>query len=229
MRRQGQVRAGSRHRERARAPIGRVVACLLVALPALVIGLAAPASAHSRLVSTSPAADATVADPPTEVTLTFSESISSRYTRVAVTGPDGAPHTDGALRVQGGTVHQPLTATSNGVYTVSYQAVSADGHPIGGTFTFTVTQAATPTPTTPPDATPPTTTSPGASTVTVSPTATATDASASAVPTPATTADDPDDGGGIGGWGIAGLGVLAVAVVGGALYFVRRRRRPGEH
>lgn len=223
-----QFRAGSRHRERARTPIGRLVTSLLVALPALVVGLAAPASAHSRLVATSPAADATVAAPPTEITLTFSESISSRYIRVAVTGPDGAPHTDGAPRVQGGTVHQPLTATSNGVYTVAYQAVSADGHPVGGTFTFTVTQASAPTSTTPPA-----TTSPGASSATASPTAAATDVSATAVPTSeATAAGDGGaggGGGGLGGWAIAGLSALAVVVVGGALYLVRRRSRPGEH
>ncbi|GLZ08832.1 hypothetical protein Acsp03_62980 [Actinomadura sp. NBRC 104412] len=110
------------------------VAGLLVAA---LVGLgAAPASAHTALKSTDPKADAEVA-PPTEITLTYTETV--RLPRVILTGPDGARHEAGAAKASGDTVTQPVNGTlPNGTYRVGWRVVSADGHPVTGTFSFTV-------------------------------------------------------------------------------------------
>ncbi|WP_462204043.1 copper resistance CopC family protein, partial [Frankia sp. CcWB3] len=116
------------------AAISLVVALGLVAalVPAVLLGLATPASAHSRLVTSTPVADSTLTAPPHEIILMFNEPVSPRYTNVAVTAADGASVTAGATRVEGGSVHQDLTALRDGRYTVAYRVVSEDGHPVGG-------------------------------------------------------------------------------------------------
>jgi len=111
------------------------VAGLLVAA---MVGLgAAPASAHTALKSSDPKAGAEVA-PPTEITLTYTETV--RLPRVILTGPDGARHEAGAATASGDTVTQPVNGTlPNGTYRVGWRVVSTDGHPVTGTFSFTVT------------------------------------------------------------------------------------------
>jgi copper resistance protein C len=100
------------------------VAALLVAL---VVAPAVPASAHTRLVSSSPGRDSTVR-PPSEVELVFSDKI--RSARVVVTSGGRTFHT-GAPRLSGRTVTQPLRGTlPTGDYTVAWRVVGADGHPI---------------------------------------------------------------------------------------------------
>ncbi|WP_055752317.1 copper resistance CopC family protein [Frankia sp. AvcI1] len=222
---------GGARRNRFAAAVGVVAAIL----PALLLALAAPAAAHSRLVATTPAGDSVVATAPGEITLTFNESVSSRYTHVAVTGADGASVINGATMVEGATVRQPLMALAGGRYTVSYQAVSEDGHPVGGTFTFTVAGRASsrggaagsasaaagggPAP------------GVGAATATTTPGAgIAAVPGGSASTAPAADAHDGGggDGGGVGGALFVVITAVVVLVVGGLLVFlILRRRQPG--
>ncbi|CAO5175046.1 copper resistance protein C [Frankia sp. AiPs1] len=227
-----QFPAAGRRQGRFR-PIGHTVAGLAAVLTALVAALAVPASAHSRLELTSPAAGAILAQAPGEVVLTFNEAVSSRYTRVAVTSPDGTAHTRGDPQVQGTSVHQALSALGNGRYTVAYQAVSADGHPVGGTFDFTVAQAAALTPAPAASATPDATaTAHSAAPATTSPVRTGAGpiASVSSSPTGSAAGGTSTDSAGGNGtaWTVAGAVVLAATLAGGAAYLVRRRR-PGAH
>jgi methionine-rich copper-binding protein CopC len=114
-------------------------AAILAAVGVAVAVLPAPASAHSVLLGTSPADGAAVTTMTSEVTLTFNEPVMGRFSTVAVTGPDGVAYGDGALQVIDNIVHQPVFPLRSGNYQVAWRVVSADGHPVSGTFAFTVT------------------------------------------------------------------------------------------
>ncbi|MFF2775451.1 copper resistance protein CopC [Streptomyces sp. NPDC058052] len=111
--------------------------------PALAAALvwfpATPAAAHTDLVSSTPAPGASLGAPPADIRLTFSDRMTERYAKVALTAPDGTPAGQGAPTVAGTSA--TLTVRSGigpGRYTVGYRVVSADGHPVAGSFTFTV-------------------------------------------------------------------------------------------
>ncbi|MET8977115.1 copper resistance CopC family protein [Streptomyces sp. NPDC004539] len=112
-----------------------------------VLALAAPAaSAHTALDTSSPASGAVLAGLPPRVTLTFTDPMDDRYAKVAVTGPDGTSAAQGEPRVTGASVTLGLApASPPGRYTVGYRVVSADGHPVTGSYAFTLRrQAAAP-------------------------------------------------------------------------------------
>ncbi|MEV8419990.1 copper resistance CopC family protein [Streptomyces niveus] len=128
--------------------------CLVVPLAAAPLLFAAqPAYAHTDLVTGSPAEAASESRPPQTIKLTFSDEMTSRYAKVALTTPDGEQGAAGAPQVTGRTVTLPVKpGLPAGGYTVGYRVVSADGHPVTGSYRFTVEEAApapapTPTPT----------------------------------------------------------------------------------
>jgi copper resistance protein C len=111
------------------------------------VAAAGPASAHDYLISTSPVSGATADASPPRVTLTFNEPVNTRFSTVEVTGPSGGLWQNGASTVLGATVTQPLrTLGPAGPYRVTWRVVSADGHPVDGTFTFTLRTAGNGTP-----------------------------------------------------------------------------------
>lgn len=121
----------------------RGLTTLLAGLVLVLLG-AGPASAHSGLASTSPGDGAQVEASPAEVVLEFDEPVSTRLSRVQVTGPAGGTWTTGEPQVSGSTVRQPLAALGPaGTYEIAYRVVSADGHPVSGTSTFVLTAAGT--------------------------------------------------------------------------------------
>ncbi|WP_411081693.1 copper resistance CopC/CopD family protein [Streptomyces sp. cmx-18-6] len=132
------------------SPIRRPVAAaaLVAALAGLVFGLllagAGPASAHAALTGSDPQDGAVVATAPREVTLSFSEAIAVGDDSIRVLDPSGqradtkaAPRdlTEGSTVRYGVQLHAGLP---DGTYTVAWQAVSADSHPISGAFTFSI-------------------------------------------------------------------------------------------
>ncbi|MFE7443524.1 copper resistance protein CopC [Streptomyces chartreusis] len=123
----------------------RLAARILV-LPAALAGLAATApqaAAHTELEGSSPGADASLAGPPPRMTLTFSDTMTEKYAQVAVTGPGGASAAQGEPQVSGKTVTLTLDpAAPVGRYTVGYRVVSADGHPVSGSYRFSVRKSA---------------------------------------------------------------------------------------
>ena len=138
---QGSARRGASARV-TRALLG-VAACLGLLLTAQVAA-GGPASAHSRLQTTVPAAGAAVDASPAAITLTFNEPVSVTYSEVTVTGPDPDLGTwqTGKLISHGKTVTQAVNPLGPaGVYEVTWRVVSTDGHPVRGTFTFTLTTA----------------------------------------------------------------------------------------
>ncbi len=111
---------------------------LIPAAIAVILGPALPAWAHSRLLQTAPVASATVTAPVPEVTLTFNEHVHQQFSIVVVSGPGGVSYSDGHVQVVDDVVHQKVYPLRSGSYTVEWRVVSADTHPVQGTFEFTV-------------------------------------------------------------------------------------------
>ena len=108
---------------------------------------AAPASAHSELVSSDPPADATLDFAPIGVGLKFNQDINESFATISVVGPGDTQWAQGTATVEGPDVSVLLQdGLPNGEYTVGYRVTSADGHPITGSYGFSVDVAATATP-----------------------------------------------------------------------------------
>ncbi|MEU9142397.1 copper resistance protein CopC [Streptomyces sp. NPDC048349] len=128
---------------------------VLAALLATLFATASPASAHAALTASDPADGAVVATAPAQVTLSFSEQVALGDDSIRVLDPQGKRVDTGELRdmCSGSTVRYGTALHAglpNGTYTVAWQAVSADSHPIAGAFTFSIgapsaTQVALPT------------------------------------------------------------------------------------
>lgn len=140
----------------------RTVMTTLAALTLLLSG-AGVAAAHTSLVGSEPPSSASVTSPLTAVVLTFSEDINPAFADVAVTSSDGRNWVSGSASVEGPrlTVDIGPDRLVNGLYTVGYRVVSADGHPVSGSYTFTVAGVQEQTqPTTAPSAEAPSTAEP---------------------------------------------------------------------
>ncbi|SCG54925.1 Copper-binding protein CopC (methionine-rich) [Micromonospora halophytica] len=111
---------------------------LLLALLCVPLLPAAPASAHAVLVATAPVRDAVLGSPPSEVVVTFSEPVSPVPDRVQVLGPDGRRVHTGEPSVRGATMRISVRVPERplGTYLVSYRVISADSHPVAGSFTY---------------------------------------------------------------------------------------------
>ncbi len=118
---------------------------LLFGLLGVLLGPAAPASAHAALVASDPGNGTIVPDAPNRVTLTFSESVQLLNGRIQVLAPDGSRADQGEPTGAGTTITIPLrTGAGRGTYLVSYRVISADSHPVAGSLTFSVGAASTP-------------------------------------------------------------------------------------
>lgn len=120
-------------------PFARATGAIIatVALLVALIASASPASAHARLEGSSPQDGSTLAAVPPEITLKFNEPIEAGLNEVSVMS-GGTDVAEGEPQVEGNNVYQPIDFTMKpGEYTVTYKVVSADGHPVSGSFDFT--------------------------------------------------------------------------------------------
>ncbi|MCV0415690.1 MAG: copper homeostasis periplasmic binding protein CopC [Brevundimonas sp.] len=97
------------------------------------------AEAHARLLSSNPAAGATVAAP-RSIALTFSERSVPAFSGLELVNAQGArtevrTSTSQDGKVLTGALARPLSA---GVYTLNWRIASGDGHRMTGSFSFTV-------------------------------------------------------------------------------------------
>jgi len=129
---------------------------LLAALALAMVVLAPVASAHDELVSTSPQDGSSLAAPG-QVVLRFTNDLLPIGNRVRVEGPAG-PASNPSAKASGPTLTASLDPDlPAGAHRVTWRAVSADGHPLSGTFGFTRTQPTTASTTSEPTATAPAT------------------------------------------------------------------------
>ncbi|MEU3445777.1 copper resistance protein CopC [Streptomyces thermolilacinus] len=125
------------------APAYRLLALLLLTAALLGTVLSGAASAHSALTGSDPADGAVVATAPQRVTLTFSEQVALGDDSIRVLEPSGKRADSGELRdlCSGSVVKYGVDLRDGlpeGTYTVAWQAVSADSHPISGAFSFSI-------------------------------------------------------------------------------------------
>ncbi|MGW9289101.1 copper resistance protein CopC [Streptomyces albidoflavus] len=121
---------------------------LPVLLAVLLAGLAVlagagSAGAHAALTGSDPQQDSVVEQAPKEVSLTFSEQIAVDEDAIRVLDPAGnrvdTEETPRSLGSGGAQYAVKLRAgLPDGTFTVAYQVVSADSHPVAGAFTFSI-------------------------------------------------------------------------------------------
>lgn len=115
-----------------------VLGGLLVGI-ALALAGASPAAAHAALSSTDPPQNAILASPPGAITLTFTEGVRAVSQRIKVIGPDRSVVSTGNPTATGSKLTIPVrTDAGKGTYLVTYRVISADSHPIGGSFVYHV-------------------------------------------------------------------------------------------
>jgi methionine-rich copper-binding protein CopC len=185
-------------------------------LAALTLALAgAPAVAHSDLESSDPQDGATLASAPAAITLVFNEEILPEGNAVTLTDVAADERLPvGPVEVDGDTVSVTWPESSPaGEFRAAYRVVSADGHPINGTITFTVEQAVG-VESASPSASP--SVAPSAEST---PTTSATAPSSAGTPVAATT----ESGSGLPVWAM-GIAVAALAAMGIAVWSRSRAR-----
>ncbi len=116
----------------------------LLALLALVglalLSSAGPAVAHNELIGSDPPDGAVVATSPAQVRLTFDLPLKPGFSTVTVTGPQSSQWQTGPPAEVGAVVSAPVSPLGPaGHYTIAYQVLSADGHPVRGAVRFTLT------------------------------------------------------------------------------------------
>lgn len=134
-----QGRSPSARRHWPRAITALLLVCMAVPL------LPARAFAHGVLRSAAPGAGDHLSLAPRELRLTFTEAVELAVTRLSLIGPDGPVplalltlDADSATVLIGG-IDGPLVS---GVYTVNWQVVGVDGHPVRGQYTFIIAPGA---------------------------------------------------------------------------------------
>lgn len=122
--------------------ISRTVAMAL-ALPFaafLALGVGVPAaSAHDSVLSTTPGDTEQLGSAPTAVSVLFSDDVLDLGGILLVVDEHGTNWASGKPVLEGATARQAVSADMpDGDYQVRWRVVSADGHPISGTFDFGV-------------------------------------------------------------------------------------------
>ncbi|MFJ7151203.1 copper resistance CopC/CopD family protein [Streptomyces sp. NPDC100445] len=113
---------------------------LLLAVTGALLAGAGPAAAHAALTGSDPAQGVVADKAPTQVSLTFSEKVAMNDDSLRVLDPRGKPvQTGSPANISGTTYAVRLRGgLAKGTYTVTYQVVSADSHPVSGAYTFSV-------------------------------------------------------------------------------------------
>jgi methionine-rich copper-binding protein CopC len=104
------------------------------------------ATAHSELESSNPSAGEAVEAGRLTISLMFGEDLMTSGDNanvISVQGPAGADNAqwaDGCIdSVRGNLMSEAVSLSAPGEYVVNWRAVSADGHPIEGSYEFTLT------------------------------------------------------------------------------------------
>ncbi|MGW7238753.1 copper resistance CopC/CopD family protein [Streptomyces sp. NPDC054804] len=118
----------------------RTLVLLFLAVTGALLAGAGPASAHAALTGSDPAQGVVVPKAPDQVSLTFSENVSLNSNSIRVLDPAGKRVDVAKPNNLTGTTYgvQLKSGLGKGTYTVAWQVVSADSHPVAGAYTFSV-------------------------------------------------------------------------------------------
>ncbi|MEV0908669.1 copper resistance CopC/CopD family protein [Streptomyces hokutonensis] len=121
-------------------PRVRTLVLLFLAVVGMLFAGAGTASAHAALTGSDPSSGVVVNKAPTQVSLTFSEKVATNNDSLRVLDPKGKRVDVGKPSNISGTTYatQIRSGLPDGTYTVAWQVVSADSHPVGGAFTFSI-------------------------------------------------------------------------------------------
>ncbi len=115
---------------------------VLLAVVAGALAVPATASAHAYIVRTVPAENAVLAHSPREVALTYDEAVEPRFATIEVGDPQGHELATAAVHRSPSNPDTLLVPVRphlpEGWYLVYWRAISVDGHPVQGYFTFGV-------------------------------------------------------------------------------------------
>lgn len=125
-----------------------LIACLIAGAAVLVT--AAPAAAHNALISSDPKDKSSLEAGPSSVTLTFDQDVQGGEginTISVVDASGGRYEVAGDPTIKDNAVSAKVNALGKaGQYKIGYRILSADGHPVSGELTFTLTKDGTGTP-----------------------------------------------------------------------------------
>jgi copper transport protein len=118
----------------------RLKHALLLLIPLAVWLASGQAFAHSSLVKAVPAPDSRLDQPPAQIELTFNERLERELYDIRVFDRNGRSVADGKAKMSEDRreIRLPLPKLADGIYTVSYKILSADGHPVSGSYVITV-------------------------------------------------------------------------------------------
>ena len=113
-------------------------ACALAT--AAILRIYAVASAHVTLVSSTPAADSRLSESPERFRLQFSEPVEAGVAKAELVAPGGSRT---PLKLSGDprnayVLLAPANELAPGTYRLVWHVVSEDGHPVSGSFVFTI-------------------------------------------------------------------------------------------
>jgi copper transport protein len=118
------------------------MASVVIATAAVWLMAASGASAHAYLVKTVPAASEELSGSPSTIELTYDEAVEPRFAIISVTNAGGQQETAGLVRrspANPDTLIVPLRPhLAEGWYLIYWRAISVDGHPVQGAFTYAV-------------------------------------------------------------------------------------------
>jgi methionine-rich copper-binding protein CopC len=104
---------------------------------ALALAAAGPAAAHSLLLESTPAANATLTSPPPRVALRFNNRIEKSLSRVRLVDARGdAQALTLAPDGPADRLAAPVPPLAPGRWRVEWQVLSTDGHVVSGRFEF---------------------------------------------------------------------------------------------
>ncbi|MEA2210677.1 MAG: copper transport protein [Solirubrobacteraceae bacterium] len=119
---------------------GRIVTAILVTTAGLMVP--SVASAHAYLIRTVPVASGVLNAPPPNVQLTYDEAVEPRFAIISVTDTQGHQETVGPVRRSAANPDTLIVSLRprlpEGWYLVYWRAISVDGHPVQGAFTYAV-------------------------------------------------------------------------------------------
>ncbi|MEO8529340.1 MAG: copper resistance CopC family protein [Pseudolysinimonas sp.] len=126
--------ANARTRAVAGVLTGAVVAAIVFA------GAAAPAWAHAVIIASTPAVDETLTELPDAFSVTANETLLNLGDQgvfaLQIRDADGRYYGDGCVKVVDATMSATPALGASGDYTMIWQVISADGHPVSGEVPF---------------------------------------------------------------------------------------------